>query len=426
MIKAIEELVALIGLTGDAAFYTAKGTVVLVAVVLSFLANFIAKRIIVVLIGNVVRKTKSTWDEAVFDRGVLTRLSHLAPALVIYFMGNLIFPENPAVTEVIRRLAVAYMIGVSILVVDSFLSAVNDIYSSFSIAKSRPIKGYIQVVKIIAYIVGLVLIITRIMDTSALGILSGFTAMSAILLLVFKDSILGFVAGIQLSANNMVHIGDWVEMSKYGADGEVIEINLQTIKVQNWDKTITTIPVYALVSDSFRNWRGMMESGGRRIKRSVNIDIRSIGFCTDAMIEKFKKIDYLKEYIERKIQEIDAYNQNSNSDVTEMINGRRLTNIGTFRAYITEYLKNHPRISNEMTFLVRQLQPGPQGLPIEIYVFSTDQRWAYYESIQADIFDHILAIIPEFGLNVYQEPSGWDMHALAESIKTGPGTVAPK
>jgi miniconductance mechanosensitive channel len=426
MIGAIEDLVALIGLTGEAAFYTAKGILVAVTVLLSFIANFIAKRIIVVLIGKAVRKTKTTWDEAVFDRGVLSRLSHLAPALVIYFMGNLIFPENPAVTDVIQRLAIAYMIGVSILVIDSFLSAVNDIYSTFSIAKSRPIKGYLQVVKIITYIVGLVLIITRIMNTSALGILSGFGAMSAVLLLVFKDSILGFVASIQLSANNMVHIGDWVEMSKYGADGEVIEINLQTIKVQNWDKTITTIPVYALVSDSFRNWRGMMESGGRRIKRSVNIDIRSIGFCTDEMIEKFKKIDYLKGYIEKKLQEIDEYNRNSNIDISDMINGRRLTNIGTFRVYITEYLKNHPQISNTMTFLVRQLQPGPQGLPIEVYVFSTDQRWAYYESIQADIFDHILAIIPEFGLKVYQEPSGWDMHALADSVKNGLSKLAPK
>ena len=426
MIGAIEELVALIGLTGETAFYTAKGILVLVTVLLSFIANFIAKRIIVVLIGKAVRKTKNTWDEAVFDRGVLSRLSHLAPALVIYFMGSLISPENPAVTDVIQRLAIAYMIGVSILVIDSFLSAVNDIYSTFPIAKSRPIKGYLQVVKIITYIVGLVLIITRIMNTSALGILSGFGAMSAVLLLVFKDSILGFVASIQLSANNMVHIGDWVEMSKYGADGEVVEINLQTIKIQNWDKTITTIPVYALVSDSFRNWRGMMESGGRRIKRSVNIDIRSIGFCTDEMIEKFKKIDYLKGYIEKKIEEIDEYNRNSNIDISDMINGRRLTNIGTFRAYITEYLKNHPQISNTMTFLVRQLQPGPQGLPIEIYVFSTDQRWAYYESIQADIFDHILAIIPEFGLKVYQEPSGWDMHALADSVKTGFGKLAPK
>lgn len=419
MEELINRIIGYIGLPDEITIVLSKVIIVLCIIGLSFLANVIAKRVIVSLIGKIVSRTEGQWDNIIFQRGVLTRLSHLAPALVLYFMGGLPFPENPAVTEVIQRLAVAYMIGITVLVLDAFLNSVNDIYSTFKISITRPIKGYIQVVKIIVYIVGVVLIITTIMNTSPLGILSGIGAMSAVLILVFKDSILGFVASIQLSANNMVHIGDWIEMSKYGVDGEVTEINLQTIKVRNWDKTITTIPVYALVSDSFKNWRGMMESGGRRIKRAVNIDIQSIRFCTEEMIEKFKKIDFLKGYIEKKLEEIDDYNKNYAIDISEMVNGRRLTNIGTFRAYITEYLKSHPKIRNDMTFLIRQLDPGPQGLPIEIYVFSNDQRWAYYESIQADIFDHIFAIIPEFGLRVYQEPSGGDFNRLALAIQEG-------
>ncbi len=416
MVDIINRLVDIIGLSETGAVVLSKILIIICIIGFSFLTNFIAKRVIVSLIGKIVSKTESKWDNIIFDRGVLTRLSHLAPALVIYFLGNSAFPENEAVTNVIQRLAVAYMIGITILIVDAFLSSVNDIYATFKISRTRPIKGYIQVGKILVYIVGLVLIITTIMNTSPLGILSGIGAMSAVLLLVFKDSILGFVASIQLSANNMVHIGDWIEMNNYGANGEVIEINLQTIKVRNWDKTITTIPVYALVSDSFKNWRGMVESGGRRIKRAVNIDMQSIRFCSDEMIAKFKKIEYLKDYIEKKLAEIDEYNRNNKIDISDMVNGRRLTNVGTFRAYITEYLNRHPKIHNDMTFLIRQLEPGPQGLPIEIYVFSNDQRWANYESIQADIFDHILAVIPEFGLRVYQEPSGGDIHHLANAV----------
>jgi miniconductance mechanosensitive channel len=348
----------------------------------------------------------------------------LAPAVVFYFLGEAAFPENDVLIDIIQRIAIVYMIGVAILVIDSILNAVTDIYSTFSISRTRPINGYIQVLKILLYIVGIIVMVTTILNTSPLGLLSGIGAMSAVLLLVFKDSILGFVSGIQLTANNMVHIGDWIEMQRYGADGEVTEINLQTIKVQNWDKTISTIPVYALVSDSFKNWRGMMESGGRRIKRAVHIDIRSIKFCTNEMLRKFRKIEYLKEYIDDKVKEIEQYNRTTNLDISEMINGRRLTNIGIFRAYLIEYLKNHPNIHNSMLFIVRQLQAGPQGLPIEIYVFCTDQRWAYYEAIQADLFDHIFAIIPEFDLRVYQEPSGWDFQELSESIKIGGDSAA--
>ena len=235
---------------------------------------------------------------------------------------------------------------------------------------------------------------------------------TAVLLLIFKDAILGFVAGIQLSANNMIHIGDWIDMPKYGADGDVIDITLTTVKVQNWDKTISTIPAYSLISDSFKNWRGMSESGGRRIKRSINIDMNTICFCDEQMIEKYRHIQYIADYIDAKKREIDEHNIAANVDDSELVNGRRMTNIGTFRAYVIAYLKNHPKINRDMTFLVRQLQPNENGLPIEIYVFSSDKVWANYEAIQADIFDHILAAVPNFGLRVFQNPTGSDFNRL--------------
>ena len=415
MSETVLDLMLNIGLTGNLALYVSKAVLVVGVILLSFLANLIAKKVILSLIRRIVQKTESKWDDVLFEKGVLTRLSHFAPALVIYFLVPAIFPEMETITLVVKRLTMAYMIGVSILVVDSILTSVHHIYQGFEISKSRPIKGYVQVVKIIVYLVGLILIVTTIMNKSPLGILSGLGAMSAVLLLVFKDSILGFIAGIQLSANQLVHLGDWIEMPKYGADGDVLDIHLQSIKVQYWDKTITTIPIYAFISDSFKNWRGMSESGGRRIKRSICIDMASIRFCTPEMIAKYHRFSLLKEYLDRKLKEIEEERNQQDSD-DEVINRRNLTNIGTFRAYLVEYLKHHPKIHNDMTFLVRQLQPHSQGLPLEIYVFSNDQAWANYENIQADIFDHILAAVPEFGLRVFQEPSSYDLAAIAESV----------
>ena len=242
--------------------------------------------------------------------------------------------------------------------------------------------------------------------------LSGLGALTAVLLLVFKDTILGLVAGVQLSANKMVAVGDWIEMPKYGADGDVIEVALTTVKVQNWDKTVTTIPAYALISDSFKNWRGMQESGGRRIKRSVSIDVQTIVFCDEEMLGRFAKIKYIAEYIQKKKDELARFNQELKVDDSSLVNGRRMTNVGTFRAYVVAYLKHHPKIHQEMTFLVRQLAPSENGLPIEVYVFSNDKVWANYEAIQADIFDHILAVVPEFDLRVFQVPTGNDFRRL--------------
>jgi miniconductance mechanosensitive channel len=266
---------------------------------------------------------------------------------------------------------------------------------------------------IIVYGIAIILILSILLGRSPKYLFTGLGALAAVLILVFKDTILGFVASIQLTANNMVRIGDWISMPKHNADGTVTEITLNTVKVQNWDKTISTIPTYALVSDSFGNWRGMEESGGRRIKRHINLDMQSVKFCTPEMLEEFNKITCLKDYINDRQVEISKYNESNKIDNSVIVNGRRMTNLGTFRRYLEFYLRNHPMIHDNMTFLIRHLQPTEKGIPLEIYVFSKDQRWANYESIQADIFDHILAVIPHFHLRVFQNPSGEDFKALS-------------
>ncbi len=413
----LETWFATFGLEGPLATLIARSAIVVLILALSILGYFIAKRAIDTIAKHVVRRTKTTWDDIVYDSGVLNRLSRIAPALVIYFTNPLAIPEVEWLTVAIQRISIAYMIGVMVTVIDALLESANEIYMEhFEQAKQRPIKGYVQLVKIFVYIVGVTLIVTTILDRSPLGILSGVGALSAVLLLVFRDSILGFVSSIQLAGNNMVAIGDWIEMPKYGADGDVIDVTLQSVKVQNWDKTITTIPIYALVSDSFRNWRGMSESGGRRIKRSISIDLNSVRFCTPEMIDRFKKYMLISDYVATREAEIDEYNRAHGLEATDHVSSRRMTNIGTFRAYIAAYLRANPKIHREMTFLVRQLPPSPTGVPIEVYVFSNDQVWANYESIQADIFDHLLAVVPEFGLRVFQQPSGADVDRLAGSF----------
>ncbi|UCE67566.1 MAG: mechanosensitive ion channel family protein [Candidatus Zixiibacteriota bacterium] len=388
-----------------------------VIVLLALIANFVVKKVFLKILSLIVKGSKSDWDDIFLKRKVFHRLANLAPALVIYFAA----PMFPTAQDWIQRLTVGGMAVIFLLSLNAFSKAVVDIYNKYEISQERPIKGFVQIIMILAYTLGTVFIIATLMNRSPWVLLSGIGAMTAILLLIFKDSILGFVAGIQLSVNRMVRIGDWIEMPKYGADGDVIDISLNTVKVQNWDKTISTIPTYALITDSFKNWRGMSESGGRRIKRAINIDMNSVKFCTPAMLHKFEKILYLRDYIKNKRREIEEYNLAHNVDTSTLVNGRNLTNIGTLRAYIAAYLKNHPRINQNMTFLIRHLQPTPTGLPIEIYVFSGDQEWANYESIQADIFDHILAVVPEFELRIFQNPSGSDFKAIAEyrDINTG-------
>jgi len=384
-------------------------TLAIAAILLAWLCNYIARRFLLRAVSYFIKKSETKWDDSLHERKVFIRLSHLAPALVIYLSASLF----PPVQEIIERLSMVYMILVGLLVLNSFLNAVVDIYGTFKISRQRPIKGYIQVAKIIIFVFVGIIILSMIMNRSPWLLLSGLGAMTAVILLIFKDSILGLVASVQLSQNDMVRIGDWIEMPKYGADGDVIDVTLNTVKVQNWDKTVTTIPSYALISDSFKNWRGMSESGGRRIKRAINIDMNSVKFCTKEMLDRFEKFQLIEDYIKSKRKEIAQYNSEHNIETSELVNGRNLTNIGTFRAYLVAYLRSHPKIHKDMTFLIRHLPPTQNGLAIEIYVFSNDQEWANYEAIQADIFDHILAIIPKFELRVFQNPTGYDFRMMA-------------
>lgn len=380
----------------------------LAVILLATLLNLIAKKILLSLVTYFVRKSPTKWDDVLLEKKVFARLSHLAPALVIYFAA----PLFDGIRGSIERLSLIYMIIVGLFTVNAFLSAIADIYRTFEVSKQRPIKGYIQVVQIFLGIFVIIICLSFLLNRSPWVFLSGFGAMTAVVLLLFKDSILGFVAGIQLTQNDMVQIGDWIEMKKYGADGPVIDVSLTTVKVQNWDKTITTVPTYSLVADSFRNWRGMSESGGRRIKRSIQLDLRSIKFCTPEMSERFERFQLITDYMKSRREEIAAYNKEHGVDDRELINGRNMTNIGCFRAYVGAYLRSHPKVHQEMTFLIRQLQPTEHGLPLEIYVFSNDQVWANYEAIQADIFDHILAVVPMFDLRIFQQPTGHDLREI--------------
>ncbi len=390
----------------------------ILVITVAVIVDFIIRKYVLKALKSLTYKTKTNWDDIILKRKVFNRLTHLIPALIIYSSLGVILKDFEKALQISKALIQIYMIAMILLAADSFINSLHEIYNESKIAQNRSIKGYIQLIKIILYFLAIILILSIVLNKKPTALFAGLGAMAAVLLLVFKDTILGFVASIQLSANNMVNIGDWISMPSHGADGDVIEITLNTVKVQNWDKTISTIPTYALVSESFNNWRGMEESGGRRIKRHINIDMRSVKFCNPEMLEKFKKIQYIKSFIEERQQEIDAFNKANNVDDTIKVNGRRMTNLGTFRFYLKEYLANHPKIHNDMTFLVRHLQPTEKGIPIEIYVFSNDQVWANYESIQADIFDHILAVIPEFDLRVFQNPTGEDFAGLKSSTST--------
>ncbi|HZK27614.1 MAG TPA: mechanosensitive ion channel domain-containing protein [Thermoclostridium sp.] len=406
----IKELLIGYGMGEKGSNYLSAIILVILIILLCVVANYVTKKIVLRLITNIVKKTKAKWDNILLEHKVFNKISHIVPAIIIYYFASSFSDYK----DFIERVALCYMLAVGISALNSLLNASIVIYSNFEISKTRPIRGLIQVVKIVVFIVGGITLIAIIIDKNPLLLLSGLGALSAVLMLVFKDSILGFVAGIQLSSNDMIRVGDWIEMPKYNADGDVIEISLNTIKVHNWDKTVTMIPSYALISDAFKNWRGMQETGGRRIKRSVYIDTASIQFCTEEMLERFKRIHYLTEYIESKEAEIEEYNKEHNINRESKVNGRGLTNIGTFRVYIQNYLKNHPGIHKELITMVRQLASGEDGLPLEIYCFTSDIRWVYHETVQADIFDHIFAVAPEFGLRVFQKPSGFDIRGYGD------------
>lgn len=384
---------------------------VLVAVgilLLSLASYLVTRHYLFEVLKKIVKNTRTEIDDIFFEKVILRRVSYIAPIVVVYFFAHLF----PLPDEIIRKVSIALIWWLILLTAGASLTVLSDIFPSLKISRGRPIKGYIQVIKLIIYVIGGIIIMSSLFGKSPFIVLSGFGAMTAVMLLIFRDTILSFVASLQINSNDLVRIGDWIEVPKFDADGDVIDIALHTVKIQNWDKTITVIPTHKLIEETFKNWRGMQLSGGRRIKRSVLIDLESVKFCDDQMIERFGRYQLISDYVQGKKKELALYNREQNIDTEVLVNGRRMTNIGTFRAYIEAYLKNHQKIHQDMTFLVRHLPPGPKGLPIEIYVFTNDTDWGHYEGIQADIFDHILAVVPEFGLRIFQNPTGGDFAKL--------------
>ena len=380
-------------------------SVLITLIIASYIAYWITVKLMRRAIIPLLQKSKNQFDDLLLKHHFFRNIAYLVPSLILYYHIEDTISSLPVIVNAIKTLLEIVFVLIILMISNSILDTINDQYNRYEFAKDHPIKGLLQIIKIISYVIGLIITIAVIFDKNLGTLVLSLGTMSAVLMLVFKDPILGFVGGMQLIFNKMLSIGDWISMPKFGADGTVMEINLTTVKVQNWDKTIVTIPTYSLISDSFQNWKGMEESGGRRIKRSINIDMKSIRFCTKEMLERFNKIQVLDKYIQSTEEKIQLYNSKHSVDPNILVNGRRQTNIGVFRAYLEAYLSNRTDINKNMTFMVRQLEPNEKGLPIQIYVFATTTEWVDYEGIQSDIFDHVFAVIPEFDLSVYQYPS---------------------
>lgn len=376
---------------------------------LAGMAAFVLARL---LLGKSVSKwvlrSKNTWDDELHGHGFFRRAGHLIPAMVVYLLAPLFFDPESWLLGAFTKGMVVYMLVAAFTAGNAIFNTVEDVYNQSDFARRAPITGFVQVGKLLLAITLVLLVIATLLDRSPLLLLSGLGAITAVLLLVFRDAILGFVAGIQIAANRMVNTGDWIEMPEYGVDGDVIEVGLTTVKVRNFDNTISTLPTYSLISGSVKNWRGMQESGGRRIKRAIYIDVHSIRFCDAQMLERFRGIRYLQRYVQQKQDELAQYHQDQNISAEDLINSRRLTNLGTFRAYLESYLHNHPQLNEHLTMMVRQLAPTENGLPLEIYCYSKRKEWVIFEGIQSDIFDHVMAMLPEFGLRAYQRIGSGD------------------
>lgn len=380
-------------------------------VLLSLIVYIIARTFIARGLMSLALKTESKYDDIIVESLRPFRFAYIAPLFLLYYFTYLL----PDIQELLQDIILFLVLWVVILTSISLLNAVNNIYESREQFTGVSIQSYMDIIKLLILAVGLILSTSLITGVSPIGLLTGLGALTAVLLLIFKDTLLSLVASVQIQVNDLVREGDWIEVSSFGADGDVLDIALHTIRIQNWDKTITVIPTYKLMEVSFKNWRGMQESGGRRIKRSIYLDQSSIHFCDDAEIKQYKKNNLVRDYVTAKQEESDAYNKTRDIDPKQTINGRQITNVGIFRAYIAAYLKDRDDIHQEgLTFLIRQLPPSATGLPIEIYVFTKTTEWTEYEMIQADIFEHFLSVVPEFGLRVFQEPTGLDFAALAE------------
>ncbi|VVD86188.1 mechanosensitive ion channel family protein [Pandoraea terrigena] len=380
---------------------------ILLAVAL--LAQAVAQYLIVRVVRIVVQRTANRWDDALLAHRVFHRVARILPYLVIQFGIAWVPDLPPKALMIVGNVALAMTLLYATLAIAGILDAAQTVYALSEHARTRSIKGYVQLGKIALYVVAAIAIVATIIDRSPWLLLSGLGAMSAVLLLVFKDTIMSFVASVQLTSNDMLRVGDWIEMPQVGADGDVVDIALHTVKVQNWDKTITTIPTWRLIAESFRNWRGMQQSGGRRIKRTLSVDAGSVGFLDEAEVARLSKLHLLGSYLKDKQRSLADANAALGIAAGVPANTRRLTNIGTFRAYALAYLKAHPNIHEGMTCMVRSLEPSATGIPVELYCFTNTTVWAEYERVQGDVFDHLLAILPEFGLRMYQNPAGADL-----------------
>jgi len=395
-------------------------TVILVSVVLllSWLSNVVTRFIIRKVVVGIVKKTESVWDDILLEQKVFLRLSHYAPALVIWLMAGWALAEYPLWLIAVRKLTYIYMILIGMVVVNTFIEAWHKIYLTLPVSQHRPIKGYVQIVKIFVITVTTLIIISVVFKREVSSIVAGLGAMAAVLMLVFKDPILGLVASIQLSVNKMMKVGDWISIPGRQVDGNVIDMTLTTVKVQNFDKSIMTVPTYSLVSESFQNWIGMEESGVRQIKRAIMIDIRSICIARGELKEKYFRIAGIRDFFSSVDQEYINRKNGTDKQVVSASDG--ITNLGLFRIYAEIYLKNHPMIDNSQTIIVRHGPPASDGLPVEIYAFCTRNSWIHFEHVQSEIFEHLFAVMPDFGLKVFQQPSGDDLLTLSDKkIKTG-------
>jgi len=408
MYEQIHQWLIGMGISGDLSPILSEIIILLTFVLSGWLIQVLTRLLIKRGIKKWIDTTITLWDDIFYRSSFFTRLANLPPLVLIYYLSNWL----PTMSDWVQRLSLALIVFFSARALEASLTAINDIYDDYEVAKSKPIKGYIQVGKIILWLFSLILIISAILRSSPLLLLGGLGAFSAVLLLVFRDTLLGLFASVQFVTNDMVRIGDWIEMPEYNADGEVFDITVNTVKVSNWDKTISTIPTYALMANSFKNWRGMELSGGRRIKRAIFIDLNSIRFCDQALLAHLSDIRYVEEYLQAKERESLHNNLSHHVESTNMIAGHNATNLGAYRAYVMGFLQSHPKINTEMEILVRHMAPTESGLPLEIYAFCKDKQWEIFEDIQAEIFDHLLAILPEFDLSAYQNPSGVDIRSL--------------
>jgi miniconductance mechanosensitive channel len=416
MIHWLNELLRDAGVHGDTRIYSRTIILLLCSVLISIILWWITTNVVGRLIHRILRKSKTHWHEHLKKNKFFTALAHLVPLLFFEIMVRTVFIDFPVILSFLLRMIDVTIVLITLYIIIRFLNTLGDVLLDKPKLNDKPVASYIQLSKIVITILLIVLMVSIAFNIDPIVIVTSMGALTAILLLIFKDTILGFVGSIQLAANDMIRIGDWITMEKFGADGYVTEINLATIKIQNFDKTITTIPTYSFISDSFKNWRGMLDSDGRRVMRSINIKIQSVKFCTPELLEKLAEIEIIRNYINTKQAEINEYNEKNNINRQVLLNGLNQTNLGIFRHYVTTYLNTNPAINSGMDLMVRQLEPTDKGVPVQLYAFTINKKWADYEAIMADIFDHLLASVQYFELEVFEQPAGSDMRIVAKGI----------